>query len=169
MAMRRMGVSVALGALGVLGGVVMAATGSAPAWADAPQHVTSTVAIDFTVPAGEFCDFTYRAVGTLTTTKVILADRWVGQGELDLTHLNLDTGFTLTESDRSPFQFTFADGQLQTVGIHLRLRDADGNLVTVQAGESVISATGEILKVTPSLNPDFAAVICPALGGQPAS
>ena len=169
MAMRRPGVSAALGALGIFAGVVMAATGSTPAWADAPQHVISTVAIDFTVPAGEFCDFTYRAVGTLTTTTVILADRRIGQGELDLTHTNLDTGFTLTESDRNAFQFTVADGQLQTVGIHLSLRDADGNLVTVQAGESVISDTGEILKVTPSLNPDFAAVICPALGGQPAS
>jgi len=28
--------------------------------------------------------------------------------------------------------------------------------------------TGELLKVTPAVNPDFAGLICPALGGQPA-
>jgi hypothetical protein len=28
--------------------------------------------------------------------------------------------------------------------------------------------TGEILKATPNFNPSNAAVICPALGGQPA-
>jgi len=38
----------------------------------------------------------------------------------------------------------------------------------VQAGQLVISAAGEILKVTPAVTPDSAAVICPALGGQPA-
>jgi len=39
----------------------------------------------------------------------------------------------------------------------------------VQAGQLVISPTGEIIKVTPAVNPDTAAVICPALGGQPAT
>jgi hypothetical protein len=50
------------------------------------------------------------------------------------------------------------------------LRDADGKLVLIQAGQLVVNAdTGEIVKLTPSINPDFAAVVCPALGGQPAS
>jgi hypothetical protein len=38
-----------------------------------------------------------------------------------------------------------------------------------KAGQLVVNAdTGEIVKLTPSINPDFAAVVCPALGGQPA-
>jgi len=28
--------------------------------------------------------------------------------------------------------------------------------------------TGDVVSFTPNINPDFAAVICPALGGQPA-
>jgi hypothetical protein len=30
------------------------------------------------------------------------------------------------------------------------------------------TSTGELIKFTPNINPDFAAVICPALGGEPA-
>ena len=63
--------------------------------------------------------------------------------------------------------FTTA-GQTKTVGIFWHLRNADGQLVVIQAGQLVISAAGEILKVTPDVTPDNAAVICPALGGQPA-
>ena len=46
--------------------------------------------------------------------------------------------------------------------------NAEGKLVVHQAGQLVISPAGEILKVTPDVNPDNAAVICPVLGGQPA-
>ncbi len=38
-----------------------------------------------------------------------------------------------------------------------------------QAGQLVFSSTDELLKFTPNTNPDFTAVICPALGGHPAS
>jgi hypothetical protein len=49
------------------------------------------------------------------------------------------------------------------------LRDASGKLVVQQAGQLVFDTdTGEIVKITPQFNPDFAAVICPALGGNPA-
>lgn len=61
-------------------------------------------------------------------------------------------------------------GQIKDVGVFWHLRTADGKLVLVQAGQLVVSAAiGEVLKVTPSVNPDEAAVICPALGGNPAS
>jgi hypothetical protein len=60
--------------------------------------------------------------------------------------------------------------QARVVGIFWHLRDADGKIVLVQSGQLVINLeTGEIFEVTPAINPDFAAVICPALGGQPAS
>ena len=82
------------------------------------------------------------------------------------THTNLDTGLSLTET--GDFTVFTTAGQTKTVGILWHLRNADGQLVVVQAGQLVISAAGEILKVTPDINPDSAAVICPALGGQPA-
>ena len=38
-----------------------------------------------------------------------------------------------------------------------------------QAGQLLFNTdTGEVVKVTPHFDPDFAAVICPALGGNPA-
>jgi len=74
----------------------------------------------------------------------------------------------LTEVDHFTV-FAAADGQTKTVGILWHLRNADGQLVVVQSGQLVISPTGEIVKVTPALTPDSAAVICPALGGQPAT
>ena len=84
-----------------------------------------------------------------------------------MTHTNLDTGFTLTETDH--FTVTTAtDGQNKLVGIFWHLRNADGKLVVVHAGQMVFSPTGEVLKFTPNMNPDDAAVICPALGGHPA-
>ncbi|MGN6174248.1 MAG: hypothetical protein ACTHPS_15095 [Streptosporangiaceae bacterium] len=50
------------------------------------------------------------------------------------------------------------------------LRDTAGKLVLVHAGELVISTdTGAVLKVTPNAGPAAAAVVCPALGGHPAS
>jgi hypothetical protein len=41
--------------------------------------------------------------------------------------------------------------------------------VVVHSGQDIFDTnTGELVKVTPNDNPDFAAVICPALGGSPA-
>lgn len=68
------------------------------------------------------------------------------------------------------FQFDAADARLKVVGLNWHLRTPDGKLVVVQAGQAVFDTnTGELLKITPALNPDGAAVICPALGGHPAS
>jgi hypothetical protein len=60
-------------------------------------------------------------------------------------------------------------------GVIWHLRDADGRPVTVEAGQIrqtfVISDDGELIitnTFTPGLTPDFAEVICPALGGHPA-
>ena len=55
------------------------------------------------------------------------------------------------------------------IGVAEVPENPDGQLVVVQSGQLVISPTGEIIKVTPAVNPDNAAVICPALGGQPAT
>jgi len=155
-------------AAGAVLGVLALAAGSTAAWADGPQHVKSTFTFENPQPPGAFCDFNYGEVATVSLDAIIFADGTETDHIAALViHTNLDTGFSLTEVDHFTV-FTAADGQTKSVGIFWHLRNADGQLVVVQAGQVVISPTGEILKVTPDLNPDNAAVICPALGGQPA-
>jgi hypothetical protein len=159
---------VAVLAVGTVLGVLTPVTGSSAAWADGPQHVKSTFTFENPQPPGALCDFNYGEVATVSLDAIIFADGTETDHIAALVvHTNLDTGFSLTEVDHFTV-FTTADGQTKSVGIFWHLRNADGTLVVVQAGQLVISAAGEILKVTPDVNPDNAAVICPALGGQPA-
>ena len=188
-AMRRLGVISALGALlrpsgkraasrrfamvagllsaGTVLGVLAPAAGSTAAWADGPQHVKSTFTFENPQPPGAFCDFNYGEVATVSLDAIIFAGTETDHIAATVIHTNLDTGFSLTEVDHFTV-FTAADGQTKTVGIVWHLRTADGQLVVVQAGQLVISPTGKIVKVTPAVNPDTAAVICPALGEEPA-
>ena len=153
--------------VGTVVGVLTPAAGSTAAWADGPQHVKTT--FPFQPPpqlAGAFRDFTYGEVATVSLNAIIFADKETDHIAFTDTHTNLDTGFSLTET--GDFTVFTTAGQTKTVGIFWHLRNADGQLVVVEAGQLVISAAGEILKVTPDVTPDNAAVICPALGGQPA-
>jgi hypothetical protein len=159
--------TVAVLAVGTALGVLTPATGSSAAWADGPVHVKSTFPFENPQPPGAFCDFNYGEVATVSLDAIIFAGTETDHIAATVIHTNLDTGFSLTEVDHFTV-FTAADGQSKTVGIVWHLRNADGKLVVVQAGQLVISAAGEILKVTPDVTPDSAAVICPALGGQPA-
>src|SRR5215469_6464652 len=164
--MRRFTV-VAVLAAGTVLGVLTPATGNTAAWADSPQHVQTTFPFDPPpLPAGAFCNFTYGEAATVSLNAVIFAGSETDHIAFTDTHTNLDTGFSLTES--GDFTVFTTAGQSKTVGIFWHLRNADGQLVVVQAGQLVISAAGEILKVTPDVTPDNAAIICPALGGQPA-
>ena len=158
----------ALVAAGTMLGVLTLATGSTAAWADGPQHVKTTFTFENPQPPGAFCDFNYGEVATVSLDAIIYAGTETDHIAATVIHTNLDTGFSLTEVDHFTV-FTAADGQTKSVGIFWHLRNADGQLVVVQAGQVVISPTGQIVKVTPDLNPDSAAVICPALGGQPAT
>jgi len=142
------------------------AAGSTTAWAGGPQHVRSTFSFVNTQPAGAFCNFSYGEVATVTLDAIIFADSETDHIAFTDTHTNLDTGFSLTET--GDFTVFTTAGHTKIVGIFWHLRNADGKLVVFQAGQLVISAAGEILKVTPDVNPDNAAVICPALGGRPA-
>jgi len=154
-------------AVGTVLGVLASAAGSTAAWADGPQHVKSTFPFDPPpLPPGAFCNFTYGEAATVTLDAIIFANSETDHIAFTDTHTNLDTGFALTET--GDFTVFTTAGQTKTVGIFWHLRNADGQLVVVQAGQLVISAAGEILKVTPAVTPDNAAVICPALGGQPA-
>ena len=162
--MRQFAMVAAVTALGVL----TLAAGSTVARADGPQHVKSTFTFENPQPPGALCDFNYGEVATVSLDAIIFADGTETDHIAALViHTNLDTGFSLTEVDHFTV-FTAADGQTKIVGIVWHLRNADGTLVVVQSGQLVISPAGEIVKVTPDVNPDSAAVICPALGGQPA-
>src|SRR5262249_28287066 len=152
---------------GTVWGVLPPATGSRAGWADGPQHVKS--AFPFDPPpllAGTFCNFSYGEAATVSLNAIIFAGSETDHIEFTDTHTNLDSGFSLTET--GDFTVLTSAGQTKTVGIFWHLRNADGKPDVFQAGQLVISAAGEILKVTPDVNPDSAAVICPALGGQPA-
>ena len=154
---------------GTILGVLAPVAGSTAAWAAGPQRVTSTMTFDTIFPAGEVCNFDYHNVFTITDDALIFPDKTIEHIVIDATHTNLATNFTLTEIDHFT-DFTTPDGLIKEVGIVWHLRNADGNSVVVHAGQAVVDpSTGEVLKFTPNINPDFAAVICPALGGQPAS
>ena len=164
--MRRLSM-VAVLAVGTLLGVLTPAAGITAAWADGPVHVKTTFPFDPPpLPAGAFCNFTYGEAATVSLNAIIFAGSETDHIAFTDTHTNLDTGFSLTET--GDFTVFTTAGQTKTVGIFWHLRNADGQLVVVQAGQLVISAAGEIVKVTPDVTPDNAAVICPALGGQPA-
>ena len=152
--------------VGTVVGVLTPAAGSTAAWADGPVHVKSTFTFENPQPLGAFCDFNYGEVATVSLDAIIFAGTETDHIAALVIHTNLDTGFSLTET--GDFTVFTTAGQTKTVGIFWHLRNADGQLVVVQAGQLVISPTGEIVKVTPAVNPSTAAVICPALGGQPA-
>ena len=151
--------------VGTVLGVLAPVAGGTAAWADGPQHVTSTFSSHETFQAGELCDFTYHNDFTITINAVIFADGTeIDQDVIHAIHTNVDTRFKLTETDY--FSDQFRAGQEKVVGIEWHLRTPDGKLIVVHAGNLVVSSTG--VSFTPNINPDFAAVICPALGGQPA-
>jgi hypothetical protein len=160
----------------ILAAVMIVGIGLIPAPAQAQQvlHTTESFSVQFDNPAGTFCDFNEKEVATIYDNNVIFGDpdnpdKVITYEEEDITHINLDTGYTLTEVDDIVFVFTAADAQLQQVGLFWHLRNPDGKIVVVQAGLITVDTdTGEVLKVTPNINPDAAAVLCPALGGSPA-
>src|SRR5262245_57440091 len=158
---------VAVLAVGTVLGVLAPAAGSTAAWADGPQHVMTTCRFHpQPLPAGACGEFAYRQAATVSLDAIIFAGSETDHILYTGTHTNLDTGVSLTE--HGDFTVFTTAGQTKTVGLFWHLRNAAGQLVVVQAGQLVISAAGEILKVTPHVTPDSAAVICPALGGQPA-
>ena len=110
--------------VGSMLGVLAPVAGSTAAWADGPQHVKSTVTFDFTRPTGAVCDFAIRNTGTVSDNVVIFPDRMIDHMVIHVAHMNLATGFTLTETDHAT-QFTAADGQTKIVGIEWHLRTPD--------------------------------------------
>jgi hypothetical protein len=155
---RRLLLALMLGAL--TAGVVapMAAAG-------APERFTETFEGTNFAPAGELCDFDYLQTFSGTDEVTVFDDRVQVHETLTVTHTNVGSDYTLTENDT--LFFTFAPDAEKDVGVFWHLRDPSGKMVVVQAGQLRFDETG-LIKFTPNLNPDFAAVICPALGGSPA-
>jgi hypothetical protein len=136
-----------------------------------PTHILKQTFSDtFSAPAGELCDFNFSQSFTIVDTGVFFDDEsFVLSETAYVTNTNVDTGYTLTEVVHYTLQLRASDARIKQAGLIVHLRDASGKLVVVQAGQLVFDTeTGELLKVTPAVNPDFAGVICPALGGQPA-
>jgi hypothetical protein len=138
------------------------------AMADQPTKTTTTQSDTFDVPAGELCDFNYTQSFTLTDTQIVLSDGTEIHHLVELvTHENADTGYALTERDQINLTF-YPDGTPRQVGIAWHLRDPSGKLVVEEAGQLIFDDMGNLVKFTPHITPSFAAVICPALGGNPA-
>jgi hypothetical protein len=159
----------------VLAGLAVSAlTLAVSAWAAGPLHVKDTFSGSSTFAAGELCDFNYAETFTVVDNTLVYGDpenpdKVITQETLYVTHTNTDTGYSLSEVDHAVFTFTSADAHFKQVGLFWALRDASGRLVVQQAGQAVFNTdTGEVVKVTPHFNPDFAEVNCTALGGNPA-
>ncbi len=166
--MRRFAMVGAALMVGTVLAVLTPVAGSTAAWADGPRYVTSTTTSDTVFPAGTICDFDFHNVVTITDSTAIFPDKIIDHFVDQATDTNLATGFTLTDTDHNT-TITAADGQMKFVGIFFHLQDASGKIVAVNAGQAVVSATGDLVKFTPKINPDDAAVLCTALGGHPAS
>ena len=143
---------------------------AADAVADQPTKtsINDSRTVDF--PAGTLCDFHYSVTVTVTGTQTIFSDRLQLHLALSARHLNVDTGYTVTERDQLN-QTIYPDGNTKEVGLHWHLRDPTGKLVVVGAGQMIFFGdpfAGNIVTVTPHVMPDTAGVICSALGGHPA-
>ena len=166
--MRRSILAAAVLTAGTMLGVLTPVAGTSAAWASGPQHIKkSTFLFDNVFPAGTLCDFDFHNVFAGSDSTTIFPDRTIDHFVVHATDTNLATGFTLTDTDHFT-AFTAADGQTKFVGLIFHLRTTDGKLVVNQAGQLVVSATGDVLKVTPSINPNDREVLCTALGGHPA-
>jgi hypothetical protein len=175
--MKRLRITVFLAAAVVALALLAIVAGTARA--DPAIHFKETFTFDFILPAGNLCDFNYEGKSTqvyiVTASTPATPNGVVVVHETEYnTHINLDTGYTLTETDEVVSQFPttpFDSATLIQVGLFWHLRDASGNIVLVKAGTVTFdAATGEVISFTPNSGFDqtFAEIICTALGGSPA-
>jgi hypothetical protein len=139
-----------------------------------PTHFKETFSDSFVSPAGERCDFDYRISFTVVIHDIVFGDvddpsKVISQVTAFVTHTNLETGYALTEVDRTIQTLDFRAGVGKTVGIIWKLRTPEGKLVFVQVGQVRYTLEGEVLKITPHLLPEDAApIVCGLLGGHAA-
>ena len=137
-----------------------------------PHHVKGTFSDSFVTPAGERCDFAERISFTLTFNDIVFGDlenpsKVISHVTADVSHTNLETGYTLTEVDTTVQILDFEEGVGATMGIIWKLRTPEGKLVFVQVGRATYTADDELLTITPHLLPeDVAPIVCGLLGGN---
>jgi hypothetical protein len=151
--------------------LVLAAT-AGTARADQAFHVSFPISGDTVYPAGTICDFAYEQSysGTITFT-ASPNGTFTQLLAIDVTHTNVDSGYTLTEHDATVSVAQPDSSGYITSGIVWHLRDASGHIVLVRAGKAVFDLnTGNLISFTPNtgLDESFAETICPLLGGSPA-
>jgi hypothetical protein len=164
--MKRMLVSMAAAA-------VLAAMAAGTARADPKAtHIDRSFSGQETFPAGTLCDFDEQETVTVVGHETIAPNgQDVVHLTLYITHTNLDTGYALTETDETNAAMQLSKSTYVTTGIFWHLRDPNGKVVLVKAGEATIDfTTGELIKFTPNsaFDQSFEDIICPALGGSPA-
>jgi len=156
----------------VLGAVLaIAALAASGASAGTDTHASVTFTITFNAPAGTLCNFNYKAISTQTIKLEVINESVIIENWAQVnTHMNLDTGYTYTETDHWSQKRDYNTGFVPVVeGLVWHLRDPDGKLVLVKAGHVVFDPiTGEVIQITPHTTADFAPIVCPALGGAPA-
>jgi hypothetical protein len=153
----------------VLGGTLVAAAN-----AKGPAHFRDTFSDSFLIPAGERCDFDYRISFTLRFHEIVYGDlddpdRIISHETAFVSHTNLETGYTLTEVDRTIGHIDVQNGVGKLTGIIWKLRTPEGKLVFTQMGQIIFTFEGEELKRTPHMQPpDVAPIVCGLLGGNAA-
>jgi hypothetical protein len=128
----------------------------------------------FVRPAGEGCYFDEQISFTLKFNDLVFGDladpsKLISHITADVSHTNLETGYTLTEVDTTVQILDFEKDVGMTMGIIWKLRTPESKLVFVQVGRATYTVEGELLTITPQLLPvDAAPIVCPLLGGHAA-
>jgi hypothetical protein len=154
--------------------ITLAATLAGAANAKAPTHFRETFSDSFVSPAGERCDFDYRISFTVRIHDIVYGDledpdRVISHVTAFVSHTNLETGYTLTEVDRTTDHLDFRNGVGKLTGIIWKLRTPEGKLVFTQMGQIRYRFDGEELKRTPHMQPpDVSPIVCGLLGGHAA-
>jgi hypothetical protein len=154
--------------------IALAATLVGAASATGPAHFRDTLSDSFVTPAGERCDFDYRISFTVQFNDIVFGDPdepdyVISHVTAFVSHTNLETGYTLTEVDRTTDHLDFVNGVDMLTGIIWKLRTPEGKLVFTQMGQIVFSFEDGDLKRTPHMQPaDVSPAVCGLLGGHAA-
>ena len=150
---------------------VLLALTAGTARADNAQHFKFTFSGENVYPAGTLCDFTLDDTFTVGLNGAFVPVSGLNPVEVtqDVTHTNLDTGYSLSDVDNFQSLAVINSGQGLTAGIYWHLREPSGKTVLVKAGQVTFDQAG-VTSFTPNSAADqtYAQVICPALGGSPA-
>ena len=161
-------------ALAVAAALVLAVSMASAVTAARPHHLKGTFSDAFVSPAGERCDFDQQISFALVFNDIVFGDlddpsKLISHVTADVSHTNLETGYTLTEVDTTVQILDFEEGVGMTMGIIWKLRTPEGKLVFVQVGRVTYTLEGEVLTITPHLLPEDAApIVCGLLGGNAA-